>query len=56
MLAQAKGGIGTIILLIIVGWALGMNPLYLIGGAEIAAVMFFIILGGLIVSGSGVHL
>ena len=28
-------GIGTIILLVIVGWALGINPLYLIGGAEI---------------------
>jgi predicted metalloprotease len=28
-------GIGTIILLGIVGWALGINPLYLIGGAEI---------------------
>ena len=28
-------GIGTIILLVIVGWALGINPMYLIGGAEI---------------------
>jgi predicted metalloprotease len=28
-------GIGTIILLAVVGWALGINPLYLIGGAEI---------------------
>ena len=28
-------GLGTIILLGIVGWALGINPLYLIGGAEI---------------------
>jgi len=28
-------GIGTIIILGIVGWALGINPLYLIGGAEI---------------------
>src|SRR5262249_41007054 len=28
-------GIGTIILLVIVGWALGINPLYLIGGAGI---------------------
>jgi uncharacterized protein len=28
-------GIGTIILLVVVGWALGINPLYLIGGAEI---------------------
>jgi predicted metalloprotease len=28
-------GLGTIIILIIVGWALGINPLYLIGGAEI---------------------
>jgi predicted metalloprotease len=28
-------GLGTIILCVIVGWALGINPLYLIGGAEI---------------------
>src|SRR5499426_4488466 len=28
-------GIGTIILLALIGWALGINPLYLIGGAEI---------------------
>src|SRR5271166_4804490 len=28
-------GIGAIILLGLVGWALGINPLYLIGGAEI---------------------
>src|SRR6266403_1841947 len=28
-------GIGTIILLVLVGWALGINPMYLIGGAEI---------------------
>jgi uncharacterized protein len=28
-------GIGTIILLSLLGWALGINPLYLIGGAEI---------------------
>ena len=28
-------GIGTIILLAVVGWALGINPLYLIGGAEV---------------------
>ena len=28
-------GIGTIILLCLIGWALGINPLYLIGGAEI---------------------
>jgi predicted metalloprotease len=28
-------GIGTIILLVIVGWALGINPMYLIGGAEV---------------------
>jgi uncharacterized protein len=28
-------GIGTIILLAVIGWALGINPLYLIGGAEI---------------------
>jgi predicted metalloprotease len=27
-------GIGTIILLGLIGWALGINPLYLIGGAE----------------------
>src|SRR5262245_66136013 len=27
-------GLGTIILLGLVGWALGINPLYLIGGAE----------------------
>jgi uncharacterized protein len=28
-------GIGTIILLGLIGWALGINPIYLIGGAEI---------------------
>ena len=28
-------GMGTIIILVIAGWALGINPLYLIGGAEI---------------------
>jgi predicted metalloprotease len=28
-------GIGTIIILVLVGWALGINPMYLIGGAEI---------------------
>ena len=28
-------GIGTLLLLVLVGWALGINPLYLIGGAEI---------------------
>src|SRR5215510_751907 len=28
-------GIGTIILLGLAGWALGINPMYLIGGAEI---------------------
>jgi uncharacterized protein len=28
-------GIGTIVILGLVGWALGINPLYLIGGAEI---------------------
>src|SRR5215813_12620259 len=28
-------GIGTIVLLGLIGWALGINPLYLIGGAEI---------------------
>jgi predicted metalloprotease len=27
-------GIGTIIILSLIGWALGINPLYLIGGAE----------------------
>src|SRR5262250_2164199 len=30
-------GIGTIILLCLVGWGLGINPLYLIGGAEIVS-------------------
>src|SRR5262245_43276536 len=30
-------GIGTIILLCLLGWALGINPLYLIGGAEICS-------------------
>ncbi len=28
-------GIGTLLVLVLVGWALGINPLYLIGGAEI---------------------
>jgi len=28
-------GIGTVLFLVVVGWALGINPLYLIGGAEI---------------------
>ena len=28
-------GIGTVVLLGIVGWALGINPMYLIGGAEV---------------------
>jgi Putative neutral zinc metallopeptidase len=28
-------GLGTIILLAVVGWALGINPIYLIGGAEV---------------------
>ena len=28
-------GIGTVLILVVVGWALGINPLYLIGGAEI---------------------
>src|SRR5262245_27262246 len=32
-------GLGTIILLALVGWALGINPLYLIGGAEILSRM-----------------
>jgi predicted metalloprotease len=27
-------GIGTLLLLLVVGWALGINPLYLIGGAD----------------------
>jgi predicted metalloprotease len=30
-------GIGTILLLCLVGWALGINPYYLIGGAEIVS-------------------
>jgi len=30
-------GIGTIILLCLVGWGLGINPLYLIGGAEVVS-------------------
>jgi predicted metalloprotease len=35
-LRRAGGlGIGTIVILGLVGWALGINPLYLIGGAEI---------------------
>src|SRR5215510_6673442 len=28
-------GIGTLLFLTVVGWALGINPIYLIGGAEI---------------------
>src|SRR5690349_13143323 len=28
-------GLGTLIVCVILGWALGINPLYLIGGAEI---------------------
>jgi len=32
-------GLGTIILLCLVGWALGINPLYLIGGAEMLSRM-----------------
>src|SRR5262245_37679026 len=28
-------GLGTILILVLVGWWLGINPLYLIGGAEI---------------------
>jgi predicted metalloprotease len=28
-------GIGTLLVLVLIGWALGINPLYLIGGAEI---------------------
>jgi uncharacterized protein len=28
-------GLGTIIILVLLGWALGINPLDLIGGAEI---------------------
>ena len=36
MVFRAGGvGIGTIILLVLVGWALGINPRYLIGGAEV---------------------
>ncbi|HKA47668.1 MAG TPA: neutral zinc metallopeptidase [Methyloceanibacter sp.] len=35
-LGRAGGlGLGTIVLLGLIGWALGINPLYLIGGAEI---------------------
>ncbi|HET6928251.1 MAG TPA: neutral zinc metallopeptidase, partial [Hyphomicrobiaceae bacterium] len=30
-------GIGTILVLCLVGWALGINPYYLIGGAEIVS-------------------
>jgi uncharacterized protein len=30
-------GIGTLLLLTLVGWVLGINPLYLIGGAEIVS-------------------
>jgi predicted metalloprotease len=34
--ARAGGiGIGTIVILVLIGWALGINPMYLIGGAEI---------------------
>ena len=32
-------GIGTIVILGLIGWALGINPLYLIGGAEILSRM-----------------
>jgi len=32
-------GIGTVVILVLVGWALGINPLYLIGGAEILSGM-----------------
>ena len=28
-------GIGTLLVLVLIGWALGINPLYLLGGAEI---------------------
>jgi predicted metalloprotease len=28
-------GIGTLLVIVVIGWALGINPLYLIGGAEI---------------------
>src|SRR5262249_27248375 len=28
-------GLGTIVLLVLVGWALGINPMYLIGGADL---------------------
>src|SRR5262245_5473255 len=30
-------GIGTLLLLTLIGWALGINPLYLIGGAELVS-------------------
>jgi predicted metalloprotease len=30
-------GIGTLLLLTVIGWALGINPLYLIGGAELVS-------------------
>lgn len=30
-------GLGTILLLCLVGWALGINPMYLIGGAEVVS-------------------
>src|SRR5262245_4186677 len=32
-------GLGTIIILGLIGWAIGINPLYLIGGAEILSRM-----------------
>src|SRR5262245_45269177 len=32
-------GIGTILILGLIGWALGINPLYLIGGAEMLSRM-----------------
>jgi hypothetical protein len=39
-LARAGGlGLGTIILLGLLGWALGINPFYLIGGAEMLSRM-----------------
>src|SRR5207344_2624516 len=33
-------GIGTLIILGLIGWALGINPLYLVGGAEILSRMW----------------
>src|SRR5262245_33576260 len=39
-LGRAGGlGLGTIVILGLLGWALGINPLYLIGGAEVLSRM-----------------